>query len=265
MELKSNDALLIIKCQNLLGNFNLDLGTSDINKDYMCMKILPKTTIDRIINYIDNTSETKDYLKYIPIKTRYVDFEDVTSIEYSVITEHNAIQQLSNIFKFEKNDGIYTYSNHEEDIIYILNFDMYYMEYILMLDRLTEKVKELFDSELFSSKLYKNFTNLIKHIRSSVLRVSKITTDHLFPSWYEDCHTLILDTIGLIIHEQQELENQKIQGYDKNLGNLVTQYLGFNMFLLLPNRNGEDVEYITILDMKTTMLKLMPMTVNIIF
>jgi len=45
----------------------------------------------------------------------------------------------------------------------------------------------------------------------------------------------------LIIHEQQELENKKLPYYDKNIGNLVAQYLGFNLFLTLPNRNGENV------------------------
>jgi len=241
MKLKSNDALLIIKSKKLLDNFDLNLGTSDINKDYLCMKVLPKTTIDRIVNYIDNTSETKNNLKYILIKTRYVDFEDITPIEYSIITEHNAIQQLNKIFKFEEDyDNEYTYSNYYyEDIIHIFNFDMYRMEYNLMLDQLTEKIKRLRDGKLFDVKLYKNFINLIGHIRSSVLRVSKTTDNHLFLSWYEHCYTLILDTACLIIHQQQELENRKIPGYDNNLGNLISQYFGFNLFLSLPNRNGE--------------------------
>jgi len=89
---------------------------------------------------------------------------------------------------------------------------------------------------------FTKFKILIQNVRLSIEKVSSTQDNKFSPAWYEHCYTLIQDTASLIIHEEQKLKDQQILGYDSNVENLIAQYLGFNLFLTLPNRNGENVK-----------------------
>jgi hypothetical protein len=222
MNSTSSDPLFFLRIESILKCPEINNNTNDviIYSDIISFKNLPLDIIKRLQKYIKNKTANLEskliiYRLHLNIKINYTIFKDPETIKL-----------LKDVCEVNEK-----YTNGYEScligLIDIIICEMIGDELIILLTKLLKYMKKL------DKVLYNKFSRLIDYL--ILLIEYLISNKEGYDNDYDYYINLIDNSIALIILCQ----NIKI---DKNINNIIGQYLGFNICNSFINKNNEIVK-----------------------